>query len=230
MSTKVALVTGAASGIGAAIATRFKQNGWQVASIDKNKSNTDLSIEADVSDFKSVSDAVLKIEKELGPIEAAISNAGHYEMKSITEVSDESLVKMFAVHLGGFRNIALSILPSMRKRKNGSLICITSEFGIGGGEFVSHYSAAKGAQIGLVKTLSLEYAPFNIRVNAVAPGPTDTPLIPLDSPERQPEFLNTLPLKRLVKPEEISQAVWFLASEGTFFSGEIISPNAGAVI
>ena len=230
MSTKVALVTGAASGIGAAIATRFKQNGWQVASIDKNKSNTDLSIEADVSDFKSVSDAVLKIEKELGPIEAAISNAGHYEMKSITEVSDESLVKMFAVHLGGFRNIALSILPSMRKRKNGSLICITSELGIGGGEFVSHYSAAKGAQIGLVKTLSLEYAPFNIRVNAVAPGPTDTPLIPQDSPERQPEFLNTLPLKRLVKPEEISQAVWFLASEGTFFSGEIISPNAGAVI
>lgn len=230
MSTKVALVTGAASGIGAAIATRFKQNGWQVASIDKNKSNTDLSIEADVSDFKSVNDAVLKIEKELGPIEAAISNAGHYEMKSITEVSDESLVKMFAVHLGGFRNIALSILPSMRKRKNGSLICITSELGIGGGEFVSHYSAAKGAQIGLVKTLSLEYAPFNIRVNAVAPGPTDTPLIPLNSPERQPEFLNTLPLKRLVKPEEISQTVWFLASEGTFFSGEIISPNAGAVI
>lgn len=230
MSTKVALVTGAASGIGAAIATRFKQNGWQVASIDKNKSNTDLSIEADVSDFKSIDDAVLKIEKELGPIEAAISNAGHYEMKSITEVSDESLLKMFAVHLGGLRNIALSVLPLMRKRKNGSLICITSELGIGGGEFVSHYSAAKGAQIGLVKTLSLEYAPFNIRVNAVAPGPTDTPLIPLDSPERQPEFLNTLPLKRLVKPEEISQAVWFLASEGTFFSGEIISPNAGAVI
>ncbi len=230
MSTKVALVTGAASGIGAAIATRFKQNGWQVASIDKNKSNTDLSIEADVSDFKSINDAVLKIEKELGPIEAAISNAGHYEMKSITEVSDESLLKMFAVHLGGLRNIALSVLPLMRKRKNGSLICITSELGIGGGEFVSHYSAAKGAQIGLVKTLSLEYAPFNIRVNAVAPGPTDTPLIPLDSPERQPEFLNTLPLKRLVKPEEISQAVWFLASEGTFFSGEIISPNAGAVI
>jgi NAD(P)-dependent dehydrogenase (short-subunit alcohol dehydrogenase family) len=137
---------------------------------------------------------------------------------------------MFAVHLGGFRNIALSVLPLMRKRKNGSLICITSELGIGGGEFVSHYSAAKGAQIGLVKTLSLEYAPFNIQVNAVAPGPTDTPLIAQDSPERQPEFLNTLPLKRLVKPEEISQAVWFLASEGTFFSGEIISPNAGAVI
>ena len=230
MGTKVALVTGAASGIGAAIATRFKQNGWQVASIDQNKSTTDLSIEADVSDFKSVNDAVIKIEKELGPIEVAVSNAGHYEMKPINEVSNESLRKMFAVHLGGLRNVALSVLPLMRQRKGGSLICIASELGIGGGEFVSHYSAAKGSQIGLVKTLSLEYAPFNIRVNAVAPGPTDTPLIPLDSPERQPEFLNTLPLKRLVKPEEISQAVWFLANEGTFFSGEIISPNAGAVI
>lgn len=230
MTKKVALVTGAASGIGAAIATRFITNGWQVASIDKNKSNTDLSIEADVSDLESVKDAVSKIENKLGPIDVAISNAGHYEMKAITDVDNESLRKMFAVHLGGLRNIALSVLPLMRVRKNGSLICITSELGIGGGENVSHYSAAKGAQIGLVKTLSLEYAKFNIRINAIAPGPTDTPLIPLNSFERSSDFLNTLPLKRLVKPEEISQAVWFLATEGTFFSGEIISPNAGAII
>jgi NAD(P)-dependent dehydrogenase (short-subunit alcohol dehydrogenase family) len=76
----------------------------------------------------------------------------------------------------------------------------------------------------------VEYAPFNIRINAVAPGPTDTPLIPLDSPERTSDFLNTLPLKRLVKADEIAHAVWFMATEGTFFSGEIISPNAGAII
>lgn len=230
MVKKVALVTGAASGIGAAIATRFQLNGWQVASIDKNRANTDLSIEVDVADFKSVSAAVNRIEKELGPIECAISNAGHYEMKSIDQVSNESLQKMFAVHLGGLRNIALSTLPLMRIRKSGSLICIASELGIGGGELVSHYSAAKGAQIGLIKSLSVEYAPFNVRINAVAPGPTDTPLIPLDSPERAPDFLNTLPLKRLVKADEIAHAVWFMATEGTFFSGEIISPNAGAII
>ncbi|MEY3470179.1 MAG: hypothetical protein RLZZ575_639 [Actinomycetota bacterium] len=230
MSNKVALVTGAASGIGAAIATRFKQNGWLVASIDKNKANTDISIQANVADFNEIKNAVKEIENKLGSIDCAVSNAGHYEMKTINEVDNASLIKMMQVHLGGFRNIALSVLPNMKIRKDGSLICITSELGIGGGEFVSHYSAAKGAQIGLVKTLSLEYAPFNIRVNAVAPGPTDTPLIPLDSPERKPEFLNTLPLKRLVKPEEISLAVYFLATEGTFFSGEVISPNAGAVI
>lgn len=73
----------------------------------------------------------------------------------------------------------------------------------------------------------MEYAPFNIRVNAVAPGPTDTPLIPLDSPERQPEFLNTLPLKRLVKPEEISQTVWFLANEGTFLVAKLLVQMLG---
>ncbi len=111
MVKKVALVTGAASGIGAAIATRFQLNGWQVASIDKNRANTDLSIEADVADFKSVSAAVNRIEKELGPIECSISNAGHYEMKSIDQVSNESVQKMFAVHVGGLRNMALSTLP-----------------------------------------------------------------------------------------------------------------------
>jgi len=230
LSTKVALITGAPSGIGAAIATRFKTNGWQVASIDKNKANTDLSIEADVADFVSVQQAVIEIEKTLGPINSAISNAGHYEMKPISEIDNLSLTKMMNVHLGGFRNIALSVLPGMRLRKNGSLICIASELGIGGGEFVSHYAAAKGAQIGLIKTLSLEYAPDNVRINGVAPGPTDTPLIPQNSPERGKDFLNTLPLKRLVMPEEIANAVWFLSEHATFCSGEIISPNAGAVI
>lgn len=230
MTKKVALVTGAASGIGAAIATRFKQNGWLVASIDKNKANTDISIQANVADLEEIRSAVSEIEKNLGPIDSAISNAGHYEMKAIQEVDNASLIKMMQVHLGGFRNIALAVLPSMKNRKDGTLICVTSELGIGGGELVSHYSAAKGAQIGLIKTLSLEYAPLNIRINGVAPGPTDTPLIPAGSFERSSEFLNTLPLKRLVKAEEISQTVYFLATEGTFFSGEIISPNAGAVI
>ena len=230
MDKKIALVTGAASGIGADIARRFKEHGWLVASIDRNNAQADLSIQANVADLNEIKAAVNEIESKLGPIDSAISNAGHYEMKSIIDVDNASLIKMMQVHLGGFRNIALSVLPGMKKRKNGNLVCITSELGIGGGELVSHYSAAKGAQIGLIKTLSLEYAPFNIRVNGIAPGPTDTPLIPMGTFERSPEFLNTLPLKRLVKPEEISQAAYFLVTEGTFFSGEIISPNAGAVI
>ena len=95
MSKKVALVTGAASGIGAAIATRFKQNGWLVASIDKNKANTDISIQANVANLIEIKDAVKEIENKLGPIDSAVSNAGHYEMKSIQEVDNASLIKKF---------------------------------------------------------------------------------------------------------------------------------------
>ncbi|MFM9096159.1 MAG: SDR family NAD(P)-dependent oxidoreductase, partial [Actinomycetes bacterium] len=82
MEKKVALVTGAASGIGAAIATRFQQNGWLVASIDKNKANSDISIQANVANLTEIKEAVKEIENKLGPIDSAVSNAGHYEMKS----------------------------------------------------------------------------------------------------------------------------------------------------
>lgn len=230
MANKLALVTGAASGIGAAIATHFKQNGWQVAGLDLKKSDTDFYFQADVSDSGNIKEIVSTIEHEVGPISAAVSNAGHYEMKKVTEISDQDLERMINVHLGGLRNIALSVLPYFRERKSGSLICIASELAIGGGEFVSHYSLSKGAQLGLVKSLAAEYAEFNVRINAVAPGPTDTPLIPQNSPERSQEFLNTIPIKRLVRPEEIAQAVYFLADEGTFSFGEVISPNGGIVI
>lgn len=230
MANKIVLITGAASGIGAAIATHFQNNGWQVAGLDLKDSNTEYFFKVDVSDFSRVNSAVEEIEAKIGPITVAISNAGHYEMKQILEVSNESLEKMLKVHLGGFRNVALSILPKMRQRKDGSLICVTSELGIGGGELVSHYSAAKGTQIGLIRSLAAEYASSNVRVNGIAPGPTDTPLIPLNSPERSNEFLQTIPIKRLVKPEEIAQATYFLATEGTFFVGEIISPNGGVII
>jgi len=109
-------------------------------------------------------------------------------------------------------------------------VAITSELAIGGGSGDAHYAAAKGAIIGLVRSLAIELAPHGVRVNAVAPGPTDTPLLAADSPWREPEYLATLPLGRLVAPEEVALVVAFLVEEGTFATGEIVSPNAGAVI
>jgi NAD(P)-dependent dehydrogenase (short-subunit alcohol dehydrogenase family) len=90
--------------------------------------------------------------------------------------------------------------------------------------------AAKGAVLGLVKSLAMEVAETGIRVNAVAPGPTDTPLLAADSLWRKPDYLATLPLGRLVAPEEIAHAVYYLATEGSMYCGEVLSPNAGAVI
>lgn len=137
---------------------------------------------------------------------------------------------MLAVLLGGTVNACAAVLPHMRRQGTGSIVAISSELGLAGSEDNVHYATAKGAVIGFVKALALECAGDGITVNSVAPGPTDTPLLEPGSPWRDPTYLATLPLRRLVTPEEIAATVEFLADEGTFFCGEILSPNAGAVI
>ena len=101
---------------------------------------------------------------------------------------------------------------------------------IGGGGDDSHYAAAKGAVIGLVRSLAAEVAARGVRVNAVAPGPTDTPLLAADSPWRAADYLATLPAGRLTRPDEVALCVSALIEEGSFCVGEILSPNSGAVI
>jgi len=132
--------------------------------------------------------------------------------------------------LGGTANCAWALLPHLLERGDGSIIAISSELALAGSATDLHYVAAKGAVLGLIKSLAAEVAATGVRVNAVAPGPTDTPLLASDSIWREPEYLSTLPLGRLVKPEEIAGAVYYLATEGSAYCGEVISPNAGAVI
>jgi NAD(P)-dependent dehydrogenase (short-subunit alcohol dehydrogenase family) len=110
------------------------------------------------------------------------------------------------------------------------MVAISSELALAGSATDLHYVAAKGAVLGLIKSLAAEVAHTGVRVNAVAPGPTDTPLLAGDSIWREPEYLATLPLGRLVKPAEIAGAVYYLVTEGAAFCGEVLSPNAGAVI
>jgi 2-hydroxycyclohexanecarboxyl-CoA dehydrogenase len=138
--------------------------------------------------------------------------------------------RMLAVHLGGAVNACRAVLPGMLARGTGTVITITSELALGGGGNDVHYVAAKGAVLGLTRSLGVELAAKGIRVNSVAPGPTDTPLLAPDSPSRAPEYLRTLPLGRLVTPGEVAATVLFLVEEGTYFQGQTISPNAGAVI
>ena len=137
---------------------------------------------------------------------------------------------MLDVHLGGTRNACAAVLGGMLERGEGRIITISSELALGGGENDAHYAAAKGAIIGFTKSLAAEVAADGVLVNSVAPGPTDTPLLSEDSPWRDADYLRTLPLRRLVRPEEIAEAVLFLAEEGDYFCGQVISPNAGAVI
>jgi NAD(P)-dependent dehydrogenase (short-subunit alcohol dehydrogenase family) len=137
---------------------------------------------------------------------------------------------MLAVILGGTVNCCAAVLPHMLRRGEGTIVAISSELALAGSATDLHYVAAKGAVLGLVKSLAMEVAETAIRVNAVAPGPTDTPLLAADSLWRKPDYLATLPLGRLVTPEEIAHAVYYLATEGSMYCGEVLSPNAGAVI
>ena len=229
--TQVALVTGAASGIGRASAEVMRRSGWQTAGIDLNASDTDLSLRADVSDRGAVAAAVDQVAERFGRIDLLVTAAGYYEEG--IDVADITLAqwnRMLAVILGGTANCCAAVLPHMLSRGEGAIVAISSELALAGSATDLHYVAAKGAVLGLVKSLAMEVAETGIRVNAVAPGPTDTPLLAADSLWREPAYLATLPLGRLVKPEEIASAVHYLATEGTMYCGEVLSPNAGAVI
>jgi NAD(P)-dependent dehydrogenase (short-subunit alcohol dehydrogenase family) len=227
---RVAVVTGAASGIGAAVAAALAERGWRVAGVDLRPSACELSLEADVSDRAAVAAAVERARRELGPISALLTAAGIYEMVPVSDITTAAWRRMLAIHLGGVANACWAVVPSMLEAGAGSIVTISSELAIAGGDEDAHYAAAKGAIIGFTRALGAELAPRGIRVNSVAPGPTDTPLIEADSPWRAPDYLATLPLRRLVRPEEVAGAVLFLLDEEANFVGQVISPNAGAVI
>jgi NAD(P)-dependent dehydrogenase (short-subunit alcohol dehydrogenase family) len=226
--THTAIVTGSASGIGAAVAAALEKDEYTVAGLDINAAAPYV---VDMSDAVAVHKIVARVVDELGPIDAVVCAAGHYEMAPISDITREQLHRMLRVHLGGLRNVSRSVLPSMLHRGTGSIVAITSELAIGGGDGDAHYAAAKGAVIGFARSLAVEVAGRGVRVNAIAPGPTDTPLLPADSPWRAPEYLATIPNRRLTRPDEIAEVVRFLLNDETDFCiGEVLSPNGGAVI
>ena len=228
---RVAVISGAASGIGRACADLMRQAGWRTAGIDLNASGTGLPLRADVADRAAVAAAVDEVAQRFGQIDLLVSAAGYYEEGiDVADITVGQWDRMLAVILGGTVNCCAAVLPHMLSRGEGTIVAISSELALAGSATDLHYVAAKGAVLGLVKSLAMELAETAIRVNAVAPGPTDTPLLAPDSLWRKPDYLATLPLGRLVRPDEIAHAVYYLATEGTMYCGEVLSPNAGAVI
>lgn len=227
---KVALVTGAASGIGAATAALLQAHGWRVAGVDLAACATDLSLQVDVSEQAAVEAGMARAEAELGCIDLLVTCAGHYQMTPFLEISASELDRMLRVHIGGLFNCCRAVVPRMCSRRRGQIVAIASELGIAGGDGDAHYAAAKGAVIALVRSLAVELVRAGIQVNAVAPGPCDTPLLGPGSPWRDPAYLASLPLGRLVTPQEVARTVLFLVEFGSFFIGDVLSPNAGAVI
>ncbi|SNT59841.1 Short-chain dehydrogenase [Actinomadura meyerae] len=231
MRERVALVTGAAGGIGSAMVREFAGRGWRTAGLDlAPAADADHSVGVDVAAPEQVHAAVRRVERELGPIEAAVFAAGHYAIVPVSDIAWADWRRMLRVHLGGMANMCRAVTPGMVRRGRGAVVGVSSALAIGGGDGEAHYIAAKGAMIGLVRSLAAELAPSGVRVNALAPGPTDSAMLRPNSPWRRPAYLQTVPTGRLTTPEEVAIAGAYLIEEGTFCAGEVLSPNSGTVI
>lgn len=228
---RVAVVTGAASGLGAAVARALTAAGWQVAGLDLRPSpGTALGVEVDVTDADAVGSAVDRAERELGAVAALVTAAGVYEMLPVEDVDDARWHRMMAVNLSGTATTCAAVVPRMVARGRGSVVTISSDLGVGGSQGDVHYAASKGAIVGFTRALATDVEGTGVAVNTVAPGAADTPMLATDSPWRSGDFLATLPVQRLVHPEEIAAAALFLLETGPAVSGQVLSPNAGATI
>ena len=225
--TRAAVVTGAASGIGAAVSASLERDGYAVAGLDIHPAAPYV---VDVSDPAAVADTVARVTVDIGPVDAVVSAAGHYEMAPISNITRQQLHRMLRVHLGGLRNITRSVLPSMLERGTGSIIAITSELAIGGGDADSHYAAAKGAIIGLVRSLGVEVAGRGVRVNAIAPGyfaTTNTEALQADE-TRNRQILERIPAARWGQPQDLAGAALFLSSPASnYVTGTVLTVDGG---
>jgi 2-hydroxycyclohexanecarboxyl-CoA dehydrogenase len=236
---KKALVTGGASGIGAAIARRLAAEGAEVTICDLNLEGatevageiSGLSIQLDVTDLGSAQAAV---DSAGSPLDILINNAGTDEFGFFSQTTPEQWEKVIAVNLKGVLNCTYAALPGMQEVGYGRLVNIASEAGRVGSKGSAVYSAAKGGVIAFTKVMAREGARFGINANAIAPGPIETPLLmqATDLGEIGEKIIETMKagtqLRRLGQPEEVAAAVAFLASDdASYVTGETLGVSGG---
>lgn len=235
----VAIVTGAGSGIGRAIAVQLAAEGYKVLVNDFRTEAAEavaaeiggLACGGDVSNEADVAAMVAKAEASFGPVTHLINNAGHVHQGRFTELKVEEFDRMIAVHLRGTFLCTQAVLKGMLARGQGVIVNIASQLGQIGGIELVHYSAAKAGIIGLTKALAREVSAQGVRVNAVAPGPINTPLVRSLSADWQRAKAAELPLGRFGEPEEVAATVAFLCSPAaSLFVGQTLGPNSGDVM
>jgi 3-oxoacyl-[acyl-carrier protein] reductase len=225
---KRALVTGGASGIGRAIALAFAKEGAQVAVIDRVPPD---KIEAVVTDEDQVLKMVKTVLARFGGLDVLVNNAGILIEKPLLETSIEDFDRLIGVNLRGAFLVGREALRVMVRQGSGRVINVASELAYLGRENCSIYCASKGGVLSMTRSWAREFAP-DILVNALAPGPTDTPMLGAEvtSPETLAKEAQN-PLGRLGRPQEIASAALFLAgADATFMTGQCVSPNGGAAM
>ena len=242
---KVAFVTGAGSGIGRATADAFISSGYAVVIVDLDeaqgaKAREELSergecifLACDVADEQSVERAIAKAVETYGHVDAAFNGAGiDGEVAQTADASSANWDRIMAVNLRGLWFCMKYELRQMLEQGGGAIVNCSSSSGLVGTPGMSAYAAAKHGVIGLTKTAALEYARSNIRVNAVCPGMTDTPMWQRSiSPEVTEQLLANDPSGRLARPEEIAQAVvWLCAESASFVTGQSLAVDGGMTV
>jgi 2-hydroxycyclohexanecarboxyl-CoA dehydrogenase len=245
LSGQVALVTGGARGIGAAVADALAEAGAAVAigdldetgaidtaaRIGKERGTSVLGLEMDVTRRESVDAAVAGIEADLGPLSVLVNNAGIDIIKPFSDSTPDEWERIIAVNLMGTFRVTHAVVPGMVERGFGRLINIGSDAGRVGSSLEAVYSGAKGGIIAFTKTLAREVARYGIRVNCVSPGPTDTALLAQvseASPNLRDALARSIPMRRIGEPTDVAPAVVFLAGDGArFITGQTLSVSGG---
>lgn len=241
---RTAIVTGAGSGIGRAVAHRLAADGYRVTVNDIRLTEAEavvaeiraakgeaIGVGGDVSREADVSAIVEACRAAFGDPTHLVNNAGYVHQARFTELTPGDFDRMFAVHVRGVFLMTRAVLPAMLACRAGVVVNMASQLGQIGGVELVHYSAAKAAIIGLTKSLAREVSSEGVRVNAVAPGPINTPLVRALSAEWRKAKAAELPLGRFGEPEEVAAAVAFLRSDqASLFVGQTIGPNSGDVM
>jgi 2-hydroxycyclohexanecarboxyl-CoA dehydrogenase len=241
LTGRVAVVTGAGSGIGGAIALRLRAAGAKVAVLDLDETaaakvsgaigSQALPVRCDVADSESVRTAVTKTERALGPVDILVNNAGWDKMEPFVQSSEETWDRIIAINLKGVLNCVKAVLPGMSERSSGRIVSISSDAARVGSSGEAVYAAAKAGIIAFSKTIAREVARQQINVNVVCPGPTNTPLFQelAGTNDRLADALKrAIPFGRLAEPDEIAAAVLFLVSDDArFITGQTLSVSGG---
>ncbi|AQZ96479.1 SDR family NAD(P)-dependent oxidoreductase [Halopseudomonas phragmitis] len=239
LNNKIAFVTGAAQGMGAAIVREFVQQGATVYAADINEQAIVASVAelngkaralvCNVMDEASVQAAMQRITEEVGRLDILVNNAGTGSVDSFLDTPVEHWDRVVGVNLKGSFLCAREAARLMVAKETAGTIINFSSTGAVTGEGPSHYVASKAGVMGLTRSLARELAPYRIRVNTIVPGPTDTPMMAGIPDEWMQSMIAAIPLGRLGQPVEIARAAAFLASdEASFITGQNITINGGS--
>ncbi len=237
---RVAVITGAGSGIGRAIALRLAEDSAKIAIWDinlagaeetaqmiRNAGGASIAVNADCSDKTAIKAAADQTRAELGPIAILVNNAGIAPFTPFLDTNDDLFDKVIRINLRGPWLVTKECLPDMLATRWGRVINITSSSVQTGSPSQGHYVSSKGGLVGMTKALALEFAASGVTVNMIPPGFIDTPML-RNAPVDVEAFAQSLPMKRVGLPEDIAAAAAYLASEeASYITGQTISTNGG---